>query len=56
MTIIHATHVVPPGFTWSHLDSLGLTWPDLLKPQHLPADWRAGGTNGTGGCKARFLI
>ena len=48
--------MVPLGFTWSRSHLLDLTWHDLLKPQHLPANWRAGGTNGTGGCKARFHV
>ena len=46
--------MVSLGFTWSHSDPLGLTWPDPLKPQHLPANWRAGGTNGTGGTAGRL--
>ena len=43
-------HLVSLGCSWFHLDAVGLTWPDLLKPQHLPANWRAGGTTPTGGC------
>ena len=36
------------------LDSRGFTWLDLLKPQRLPANWRAGGENGTGGIAGRL--